>query len=311
MHALRQLRSQQHGHDLRAVLRHHQTAHRRSDLVSFVRGRIEHGKGYPRRRRHPGKAAGEECHHMREDAHLSACSQRFCQHQARAGKQRGAEAQYHERLAPPRPVRDDAQRDGQDHLRKAVSAHDQPRHHLRGQQPVGDIGGEKGGVGVHRKPEEKDGASTGSSFLNDAFKLAPPFIFFHYTLAAELCKEKNELRVCRRTFPAPWANCSREVRACARSSSPLLAAALLALTPLKVAFCARAEEKAGAALGVFPCAGGLALRIARARAQHRRPARESGKKEKAAARFPALGHCPPPACACARGAAARSGRSGA
>ena len=50
----------------------------------------------------------------------------------------------------------------------------------------------------------------------------------------------------------------------------LLAAALLALTPLKVAFCARAEEKAGAALGVFPCAGGLALRIARARAQHRR-----------------------------------------
>ena len=60
----------------------------------------------------------------------------------------------------------------------------------------------------------------------------------------------------------------------------LLAAALLALTPLKVAFCARAEEKAGAALGVFPCAGGLALRIARARAQHRRPARESGKKKK-------------------------------
>ena len=60
----------------------------------------------------------------------------------------------------------------------------------------------------------------------------------------------------------------------------LLAAALWALTPLKVAFCARAEEKAGAALGVFPCAGGLALRIARARAQHRRPARESGKKKK-------------------------------
>ena len=43
----------------------------------------------------------------------------------------------------------------------------------------------------------------------------------------------------------------------------LLAAALLALTPLKVAFCACAEEKAGAALGVFPCAGGLALRLAR------------------------------------------------
>ena len=38
--------------------------------------------------------------------------------------------------------------------------------------------------------KKKMAASTGSSFLNDAFKLAPPFIFFHYTLAAELCKEK-------------------------------------------------------------------------------------------------------------------------
>ena len=46
----------------------------------------------------------------------------------------------------------------------------------------------------------------------------------------------------------------------------LLAAALLAFTPLKVAFCARAGERTGAALGVFPFAGNVALRLSRVRA---------------------------------------------
>ncbi len=59
----------------------------------------------------------------------------------------------------------------------------------------------------------------------------------------------------------------------------LFAAALLALTPLKVAFCARAGERPGAALGVFPFAGGVALRLSRARAgKRKRPRRKPGKR---------------------------------
>ena len=107
-----------------------------------------------------------------------------------------------------------------------------------------------------------------------------------------LCKEKMNFASAGELFPAPWANCSREVRACARSSSPCSRRALLALTPLKVAFCARAEEKAGAALGVFPCVGGLALRIARARAQRRRPARKPEKERKSGRPFPCFGPLP-------------------
>ena len=58
----------------------------------------------------------------------------------------------------------------------------------------------------------------------------------------------------------------------------LLAAALLAFTPLKVAFCARAGERTGAALGVFPLAGGVALRLSRARAGKRKRPRRKPKK---------------------------------
>ena len=90
----------------------------------------------------------------------------------------------------------------------------------------------------------------------------------------------------------------------------LLAAALLALTPLKVAFCARAEEKAGAALGVFPCAGGLALRNARARAQHRRP-RANLEKRKSGRPFPCFGPLPAACLRMCTWSSARSGRSGA
>ena len=58
----------------------------------------------------------------------------------------------------------------------------------------------------------------------------------------------------------------------------LLAAALLALTPLKVAFCARAGERTGAALGVFPLVGGVALRLSRTRAGKRKRPRRKPKK---------------------------------
>ena len=59
----------------------------------------------------------------------------------------------------------------------------------------------------------------------------------------------------------------------------LAAAALLLCAPLKVAFCARAGERVGAAVGLFPFAGGVALRMARARAGRRkRPRREPKKR---------------------------------
>ena len=58
----------------------------------------------------------------------------------------------------------------------------------------------------------------------------------------------------------------------------LLAAALLAFTPLKVAFCARAGERTGAALGVFPLVGGVALRLSRTRAGKRKRPRRKPKK---------------------------------
>ena len=72
----------------------------------------------------------------------------------------------------------------------------------------------------------------------------------------------------------------------------LLAAGAFGAYAAEVAFCARAEEKAGAALGVFPCVGGLALRIARARAQRRRPARKPEKERKSGRPFPCFGPLP-------------------
>ena len=58
----------------------------------------------------------------------------------------------------------------------------------------------------------------------------------------------------------------------------LLAAALLAFTPLTVAFCARVGERTGAALGVFPLVGGVALRLSRTRAGKRKRPRRKPKK---------------------------------
>ena len=178
-HALRQLRSQQHGHDLRAVLRHHQAAHRRGDLVGLVGGGIEHGKGYPRRRRHARKGRGRGAPPTCVKAsHLSACGQRLCQRSAprRQAARRRSPAPQTACAAASSPRRCPAGWAGS-------SAQSRKRPRSAPSSPPGPAAGRR-----HRRRKRRGRCTSktrrkrwrrapAAHFLNDAFKLAPPFHF--------------------------------------------------------------------------------------------------------------------------------------